>query len=150
MTSRLIVLEPDWSQIPQDRSVRDQLDLSRLGHGADYSGGPLLQIGDRPVNDHCQIPEAIDPRFPNSPTHHRAAPWVITTEGQCYPADIPGMQEYDEIWVFKCGWSPLPDEENPWREIKRGDTLGYPDDVLEMMGLTRGQIESEFGAAIAV
>ncbi|MEM9804658.1 MAG: hypothetical protein AAF959_05215 [Cyanobacteria bacterium P01_D01_bin.56] len=130
MTNRMIVLTPDWDHIPDDPDVVNA--AQTLGWGADYSGTVDEKPGYRPIHEYS------DCKY-----FHRPGPWVVLDEGECYSADIPGMQAFDEIMVFKVGYDPLPEAENPWIKVIMHDptTFSY-ENLTEDMGLTDDNLEA--------
>ena len=59
-------------------------------------------------------------------THSRMAPWVVESV-ESYLPDLPVGSEFTEICICNCAWRPLPEEENPWSEIKRGNQVTFDD-----------------------
>ena len=68
--------------------------------------------------------------------YSRLGPWKVESDGQCYPADMPGMQDFDEVWMYECVYDPIPEADNPWIETHKLDPATYPDWLKEEMGMT--------------
>ncbi|EKU99700.1 hypothetical protein Lepto7375DRAFT_1768 [Leptolyngbya sp. PCC 7375] len=50
------------------------------------------------------------------PTHHRPGPWMVEIV-ENYVPDLPIGTEFGEVVICTCGYSPLPEAENPWIEM---------------------------------
>lgn len=69
------------------------------------------------------------------PGYSRLGPWKVDAEGQCYPADMPGMQDFDEVWMYQCVYDPISEADNPWVETHKLNPATYPDWLKEEMGM---------------
>ena len=109
----LFVVDP-VSSLPEGMDGSEVLGLS-----LDCSNQPSPQVGDRRITERTRFPESIDPRFPEANTHFRPGPWVISSPGQSYIADLPVGQDYQEVIIYKCSFQPLSEAENPWILMER-------------------------------
>ena len=50
---------------------------------------------------------------------------------------MPGMQDYDEVWLYECIYDPITDKDNPWAEVKTLSPKTYPGWLKEGMGITQ-------------
>ncbi|NEZ57514.1 hypothetical protein [Adonisia turfae] len=133
--SKLIVFRPDYDLIPAEK--RDE-----AGRFTPSIGG-THQAGDR-ILEYTQDHSKVNPEHPDDPTHCRPGPWIILDDGQCYVADIPGMQDFDEVVVYRLGYEPLPESENPWELLTieyKTDFASLTDEQLTDMGLKPEQFD---------
>ncbi|MEM9804670.1 MAG: hypothetical protein AAF959_05275 [Cyanobacteria bacterium P01_D01_bin.56] len=133
--SKLIVFRPDYDQIPADK-------WEEAGKFTPSVNG-THQTGDR-IPETTQFYDYINPEHPEDPTHCRPGPWQILDDGQSYVADMPGMQDFDEVAVYRLGYSPLPESENPWEPLEvehKTDFAGLTDEQMTDMGLTPEQFD---------
>jgi hypothetical protein len=104
---------PGYSQLANWRNGHHAGDehsiTSLLAEHSDSSGMPAPEPGYR-LNEYKSA-NGVTVRY-------RKSPWeVVKTEE--YIANIPQMQEYSEIAICYCEYSPLPEAENPWVEMNR-------------------------------
>lgn len=109
---KLIVFRPDYNQIPAEKWEEASKLLPPVDGVINKRG-----MGDR-VLETTRLSDAINPEYSDSPTHCRPSPWIILDNDQCYVADIPGIQAFVEVVVYRLGYAPLPESENPWQPLE--------------------------------
>ena len=130
MTSKRLIYQISLDT-PDDVLLSMGIDLTHpawtvLCVQTDHSGKPAPEPGYR-LNEYKGGPDH---------SHSRLGPWKVESEGQCYPANMPGMQNFDEVWMYECVYDPLPESDNPWIETHKLDPATYPDWLKEEMGMT--------------
>lgn len=128
MTS-LIVFKPNYDEIPRDKWGRADRHTSFIGDPG------KLGMSQR-------LPDYRTPVTESDATHWRHSPWIILDDGQSYSADLPGYADFDEVVVFRLGYSPV-EGDNPWQplEIEYKGADGCTQEQLKEMGLSENQIK---------
>ena len=128
MTSTLIVFRPDYDRIPPE--LWDEAGRFTPAINGSYTQNQRLP-------EYTQQPGSINPEHPDDPTHVRPGPWIVLDDGDQYSTDFPGMADFDEVVVYRLGYDPLPESENPWAsvEVEHKGTNGLTPEQLADAGL---------------
>lgn len=111
--SKLVIFKASWNELEQ-AAVRptfpDGSSSDILAQTIDFSDGPLPKVGDhiREYRDNGHLKASST----------RLSPWRVTRV-EAYAANT-GLEEFDEVVVAYCEYSPLHGEDNPWRESALG------------------------------
>ena len=132
MTSKRYIFEIKQGQLSGEELIAAGIDPTKPGWGilcvqSSHSNKPEPQLGYR-LNEY-------------KTDYSRLGPWKVESEGQCYLANMPGMQDFDEVWMYECVYDPLPEADNPWREVHKLDPATYPDWLKEEMGMTAAVVK---------
>lgn len=117
MTRKLILFYADSGNDELDYGTltrgNDSQELRLLGQYYDSSNKPAPTEGYRLSEYKSGL--VGDDRRPTT-THHRPGPWMVETV-ESYLPDLPVGTEFGEVVICTCGYSPLPEAENPWVEM---------------------------------
>lgn len=126
--SRLVIFKAPWDELAK-ASIHPSFpgggSSDILTQTVDYSDGEPPNVGDRPLEyqDGGHL-EASSTRF---------SPWRVSRVEE-YVANT-GMEEFSEVVVAYCEYSPLPEEENPWQKSILGkvsvDSFGGDAEAFE-------------------
>lgn len=78
-----------------------------LSQAMNYSNGSAPAIGER-------LTEARDNAH-REPASYRPGPWVVASVER-YSAESDAPEQWGEVVLARCEWSPLSDDENPWED----------------------------------
>jgi hypothetical protein len=85
-------------------TVRSSL-TNLLAESYDSSGKGSPEIGYRPL-EFVKVESEYDPSRHAESTHYKGSDWVVDRVEE-YPANMPGLQLFDEIVVCYCKYSPV-------------------------------------------
>ncbi|NEZ61970.1 hypothetical protein D0962_04140 [Leptolyngbyaceae cyanobacterium CCMR0082] len=124
---RIVVLIPNWNQLPDDYEVHQQ--AKGLGWYSSYTDEVPEIPGFRPVDE-----LSTDGKL------KRQGPWIISETPQSYE---PGASDnyYEGVHTCICDYQPLPEVENPWMPVDGVDLSALGDDQLTDMGVKPEQFD---------
>ncbi len=124
---RIVVLIPNWNQLPEDYEVHQK--AKQLGWYSTYTADLSEVPGFRPVDE-----------FSEDGQLKRQGPWVISEAPQSYePGTLSSY--YEGIHTCICDYQPLPEAENPWMSVDGADLSALGDEQLADMGLKPEQFD---------
>jgi hypothetical protein len=85
--------------------------LTMIMHEEFRSSGKRVEVGDRPM-EFVRVESDHDPSFHGWSTHYKTGDWVVDRIEE-YPANMPGLQDFDEIVICYCKYSPIESELRP-------------------------------------
>lgn len=124
---RIVVLVPNWNQLPDDYDVHQK--AKGLGWYSTYAEKLTEVPGFRPLDE-----------FSEDGKLKRQGPWVVSEETQAYIPLVDGPNYYSDIRTCIVEYQPLPEAENPWVSVDT-NLSDLTDEQLTDIGLTSDQFD---------
>jgi len=106
----IIFVGEDGKHVDQRLVIRQGI-TNIVAESYDSSGQGSPEPGYRPI-EFVRIEAEHDPSFHGWSTHYKTGDWVVDRVEE-YPANMPGLQDFDEIVVCHCKYSPINAELQP-------------------------------------